>query len=698
MSNSPSLSTGLDKTTIENYFSGDYLKFYSRFLLDIKPGGNGQAMVLCPFHEDRTPSLSINLENGQFHCFGCEAEGDIFSFYGKLHNMTLPVDFSKVIAGIAKDFNIHNGNESKQTIKPTVTARYDYQDECRKLIYQIERLEPKSFRIRRPDGNGGWIYKKDDVSIIPYRLPQILKTADFSDQILIVEGEKDADALEKLGFIATCNPFGAGKWPSDFAQYFKDKIIIIIPDNDEPGRAHAKQVYQNLKKDAWEVRLLELPDIPEKEDVSYFIASFKDKTLAANRLTTLIKDAPLYPEDVTEEKANTLQDSIEDAHTMDEDDNHEGRLAKLREFLQQDLENTELRAILQEIREIKLIQNSQNVSEWLLETPDAPDQILVDTFDTRDKIAIIGSSKMKKSFFMLMLLICIAAGRDFLRWRVPKPRRVVLIQLEIQAAHFHKRVLNITRSMGINPKDLGDRFHVINCRGLGVEGQEGIDLIGRVVESYKPEVISFDPLYKIAIGAENAIEDAKLILNSFDALIEKTGAAIAYVHHDAKGQSGDRDIRDRGAGSNVISRDYDACITLTPHVSDVDATVVEAMIRNYRPQDPFTALWVTDEKTGGYRFDISEEIAPTKKTSRTRTQAPSLSTYFDTARKILDHELEIAVFKETFKKQTGLANNRIDDFISWATAGGNPILTTREERGKGKHKKWIQVSKGAGDE
>ena len=388
----------------------------------------------------------------------------------------------------------------------------------------------------------------------------------------------------------------------------------------------------------------------------------------------------------------------QDVHTDDVDLDYNSRLVELRQLLLTSLKEEEINEILLEIREIKLRQNAQNVSEWMQTPPDTPDQIITDTLDTGDKLAIIGSSKMRKSFFMVMLMICIAAGRDFLNWCIPKPRRVVLIQLEIQSAHFHKRIRNVAKALGIKPADLGDRFHVINCRGLGVEGQEGIELIGRVVEGYRPELICFDPLYKIAIGAENAIEDAKLILKGFDELIENTGAAVAYVHHDPKGQSGDRDIRDRGAGSNVIGRDYDACITLTPHVSDPDAAVIETMLRNYRPQEPFTALWIEDEETGGYRFESRSDIIPEKKTSKTRKQAPDLPVYLPAAVSILNNEeMEVASFKESFKKQTGLSDNRIKDFLAWATSGGNPHIITREDRGKGLHKKWVKMSKGDGN-
>ena len=333
-----------------------------------------------------------------------------------------------------------------------------------------------------------------------------------------------------------------------------------------------------------------------------------------------------------------------------------------------------------------------SASDLLQTEPPEPDQIMVDTFDVGDKIALIASSKLRKTFFLLMFLLCLATGRSFLSWQIPKPRRILHVQFEIQGHHFHRRVKRMGKALGITPADLGDRLHILNARGLGLAGQVGIDIIGRLAASLNAEVISLDPLYKIATGGENQAEDMKGILNGFDGLAKKTGAAILYVHHDTKGNSGDRDVRDRGAGSNVLGRDYDAAITLTPHATEDDTAVVETLLRNYRPQSPFAIQWIEDEETGGYRFDTRPDIRPEKKTSKTRQQAPALSTYLPAAISTLaDGELEIAPFKEAFKKQTGISDNRIKDFLTWAVSGPNPYLTTREKRGKGLNKKWVKI-------
>jgi len=625
----------MDKQTVENHFGINYQPFYVRYLQKLQKANGDEVMALCPFHDDRDPSLSMNIQTGLFRCFGCGAAGSIFDFYARTHDMALPGDFAKVLTGIAKDFGIHNGNGNKQNMKANVVKRYDYHDESGNLIYQIERLEPKSFRIRRPDGQG-WAYNAKGVKIIPYHLQEVLK----ADEVLIVEGEKDADTLAKIGFTTTTNPYGAGKFPANFGPYFTGKNIILVPDNDDQGRAHMKQVAEIIKGYAASIRLLELTDLPVKGDVSDFIATFSSKEGATERLAILIESAPLYQQPDT---------------------------------------TTDLKII--------------NAATLLESEPPVPDQIMEDIFDAGDKLAIIGSSKLRKSFFLLMLILCLAAGLNFLGWAVPRKRRVLLVQLEIRDHHFHRRLKRMARAMGVTADDLGDRLHILNGRGMGVSGPEGIERIQKAAMDFKPEVIAFDPLYKVTTGIENAAEDTKIILNCFDKLAEQTGAAVVFIHHDAKGSPGDRDIRDRGAGSNVLGRDYDACLTLTEHSQDPDAAVVEILLRNYRPQEPFTIEWTEDEN-GGYRFKTSPTMLPEKKTSKTKSQPLSLETYLPIAASILgNEEIEMGPFKAVLKKQTGMGDHRMREFIAWATAGGNPYLITREVRGNNLHKKWVRNGK-----
>jgi len=189
---------------------------------------NGQAMGLCPFHEDSNPSLSVNLTNGVFYCHGCGAKGSVFDFFMKKNNTDFRTSLSE-LAGIAgvknqKNKKARNNNTGK------IVATYDYVDENGNLLLQVCRYEPKIFRQRRPNPNkkGSWIWNTNKVKQVPYHLPALTK----AETVFLVEGEKDADRLASLGLTASCNSMGAGKWRDEFKQYFKDKKVVILPDND----------------------------------------------------------------------------------------------------------------------------------------------------------------------------------------------------------------------------------------------------------------------------------------------------------------------------------------------------------------------------------------------------------------------------------------------------------------------------------
>ena len=64
--------------------------------------------------------------------------------------------------------------------------------------------------------------------------------------VFVVEGEKDVHALEALGVTATCAPMGAGKWSKIDPAPLYGGNVLVVADQDEPGREHAAQVYASL--------------------------------------------------------------------------------------------------------------------------------------------------------------------------------------------------------------------------------------------------------------------------------------------------------------------------------------------------------------------------------------------------------------------------------------------------------------------
>ena len=100
-----------------------------------------------------------------------------------------------------------------------------------------------------------------------------------------------------MGLTATTNPLGAGKWSDIYNPGFAGRDVVILPDNDEPGRKHSSEVSQSLFKTAKSIKILNLPDLPEKGDVSDWLIAegkkeenLKEKLLHMVEATTPLTD------------------------------------------------------------------------------------------------------------------------------------------------------------------------------------------------------------------------------------------------------------------------------------------------------------------------------------------------------------------------------------------------------------------------
>lgn len=268
---------------------------------------NGELVTNCPLHEDRSPSFSVNLGKGLWTCRAGCGGGDIITLVEKMENVSRGEAIKRLSADqcenyaqkprpavmpLPEDKNESTGNVEQKKAPSTLVATYDYRDETGRLRYQVLRYEPKTFRQRKADDHGNFEWSMDGVERVPYNLPKVLE----SSMVAIVEGEKDADNLVELGMTATCNAGGAKKWLPSYSRYFKDKRVYIIPDNDEPGQEHARQVLKSLEGRVKWVKWMELPklwnDKPIK-DISDFIAACKDKKDAIEQLALLEKKARL---------------------------------------------------------------------------------------------------------------------------------------------------------------------------------------------------------------------------------------------------------------------------------------------------------------------------------------------------------------------------------------------------------------------
>lgn len=229
--------------------------------------------VRCPAHDDRRASLAVGRgDDGRvlLHCHtGC-AIVDVLTAVG----LTM-----------ADLHEQRNGHEDKAQI----IATYGYQNEQGALLYQVCRFAPKDFRQRRPDGAGGWIWSLGNVRRVLFGLPEL-----HGPKIAYVaEGEKDVLALRAIGLVASTNAGGAGKWRDEYAEQLRAagvESVAILPDNDEPGRAHAETVARSCHAAGLKVKVVTLPDLPHKGDVSDYL----DSGHTRDELVTLVKATALY--------------------------------------------------------------------------------------------------------------------------------------------------------------------------------------------------------------------------------------------------------------------------------------------------------------------------------------------------------------------------------------------------------------------
>ncbi len=112
--------------------------------------------------------------------------------------------------------------------------------------------------------------KDPDHRWLPYRLPEWAKE---DCNVLIVEGEKCADAVHGLGLAATTNAGGAGNWQTDLAPFFAERNVVLIPDNDAAGERHIADVADKLRDVAGSIRVLRIPGLAPKGDVADWIAA-----------------------------------------------------------------------------------------------------------------------------------------------------------------------------------------------------------------------------------------------------------------------------------------------------------------------------------------------------------------------------------------------------------------------------------------
>jgi len=297
-----------------------------------KQDGQGSWICRCPAHDDKTESLHVKLgqnKRGQdiilVKCFaGCDWLDIVHAMGLQQKDLTCsPNDDQPPFDGgiIRRAVPTYEKRKNRTHIPPTekpshqkegekidhgpksLEQTYKYTDEKGVLLYEACRYRyadgTKTFRQRRPDPDkpGQWKWDMQGLRLVLYRLPEVRKAIQENRAIWIAEGEKDADNLHKIGLCGTSAPMGAGKWnKGDYTASLRGATCYILPDNDEPGRQHARDIAKSLDGVASHARILDLkriwPEIPAKNDVSDLIGHLGEAK-AKEALIALARDNSL---------------------------------------------------------------------------------------------------------------------------------------------------------------------------------------------------------------------------------------------------------------------------------------------------------------------------------------------------------------------------------------------------------------------
>jgi len=204
--------------------------------------------------------------------------------------------------------------------------------------------------------------------------------------------------------------------------------------------------------------------------------------------------------------------------------------------------------------------------------------------------------------------VCVATGIPFWGHAVERSR-VYVANLEISARQFKKRLRRMCDKLGITPDDLRGWLFVENMKGENATWQWVFDSC----RERECALAVIDPFYQIFKDDENNVEACAAAIDEMKRF-QRAQITLGIVFHSPKGFSGDRQLIDMISGSSILARFPESVIGLLNHAHQPTCRVVDAVLRNYPPPEPFTV----DLRDGA--FMLAPDVAPDVETVRTRMQ------------------------------------------------------------------------------
>jgi len=479
----------IDKTEVLSRLSRPHVAaIYERYAGQQHRAAGEWRKCASPFYTDSpaNPGFNWHPETGHYKDHSKDEKGDIFDFIGRAERCS----FTEAVSIVADAVGyVPRTKPATKGSLGTPVATYDYRDEAGTLLYQTLRFDPKDFRQRQPRAGGGWINNLQDVRRILYRLPELLN-ASPTDDVLIPAGEKDVDRAISEGFVATTNPLGEGKWIHGLSEPLRSRHAVAIPDNDDTGREHVQDVATKLYGIAETIKIVTLPGLPEKGDLSDWF----DAGGTAEELRHLIMQAPEWRPGTTDETFDDYDETPEPTRAP--------------------------RFTLVTPSQLK----QRPAPEWMI------DGILLE-----DSLsAIVGGPGSFKSFVAIDMALSIAGGHP---WNGHAVRRGPVVYISAEGSKGVPK--RITAWENYHGRTASEECYFLTDAVQFMETGDVEELLFAIgLLPVRPVYVVVDTLARTMLGyEENSSKDMGVYIAGADRIRSATSANVCLLHHVNK--SGD---------------------------------------------------------------------------------------------------------------------------------------------------------------
>lgn len=256
---------------------------------------NREGYICCPFHADKTPSLSVKFfpdaNKQRFKCWGCNEQGDAIDFISKLNNKS----YIEAREYLGLEVTKSNDESLEDKVKDYIEWQLQNNKRGCKLLglFKFVDINNKAIywkaKFRKPDGKketpyyhieGDKVINNRGSDEVPYNLYNTLRGIEENKVIVFVEGEKDANMINNTfknkNFVAT-----SIKGCKDLSVINTENMkVYVLGDTGEAGEKYKYKIKEEFFKNSIEYKEINLPGLKslgDNKDVTDWLESGHSK-------------------------------------------------------------------------------------------------------------------------------------------------------------------------------------------------------------------------------------------------------------------------------------------------------------------------------------------------------------------------------------------------------------------------------------